>query len=347
MSRSASESYNPNLDKALPMSPGDNQISRSRSDDVYASARAHLSYELIDAHNEPPPPTPPKIPVKDRQVAKNNIRRSSSSSTHPVDRIVVLPDMDPHERARRRMEAQLKQKLDEEESFHQEALRQARIRAEREEQMRRDVEDERRRKLVLEQELQQSITLRRQRKEEERMEAEAWARELERRKREEKEKRLAHGRRLEAWRKEEAARVEEAASREEEEMREMQRRRARAKLDARKLRKEKRGSDEVISKGWVTIQTNQSPVWKRRYFQLTASRFHLYKTEDDLTRPLDVIKLDDRVRAVCEWNEGFEELEAIPHSFAVVFADEQKTISMFTDSDHEKDVLMGFFSSSI
>jgi len=37
-----------------------------------------------------------------------------------------------------------------------------------------------------------------------------------------------------------------------------------------------------------------------------------------------------------EWHEGFEELEAIPHSFAIQFRDGQGAWSMFTDTENEK-----------
>ena len=51
---------------------------------------------------------------------------------------------------------------------------------------------------------------------------------------------------------------------------------------------------------------------------------------------MDEIDLDGRVQAVREWHEGFEELEAIPHSFAILLSNGQGSMSMFANTDDEK-----------
>jgi hypothetical protein len=55
---------------------------------------------------------------------------------------------------------------------------------------------------------------------------------------------------------------------------------------------------------------------------------------------LDKIQLRGHLHSLKEWYEGFEELEAIPHSFVILFHDGQGAWSMFTDSEEEKVVLL-------
>ena len=55
----------------------------------------------------------------------------------------------------------------------------------------------------------------------------------------------------------------------------------------------------------------------------------------------DVDQLTDRIelkgiKAMKEWYQGYEELEAIPHSFAIEFRDGQGSWAMFADSAEEK-----------
>jgi hypothetical protein len=55
-----------------------------------------------------------------------------------------------------------------------------------------------------------------------------------------------------------------------------------------------------------------------------------------MTVVLDKIQLRGHIAGLKEWNEGFEELEAISHSFAIQFNDGQGTWSAFSDSAEEK-----------
>lgn len=50
---------------------------------------------------------------------------------------------------------------------------------------------------------------------------------------------------------------------------------------------------------------------------------------------MDTVNLDGRVESINEWYEGHEELEAIPHSFAVRFVDGQSWL-MYADTADEK-----------
>lgn len=43
-----------------------------------------------------------------------------------------------------------------------------------------------------------------------------------------------------------------------------------------------------------------------------------------------------RIKRVREWQEGFEELEAIPHSFALELKGEREPRGMFTDGADDK-----------
>jgi MAP7 domain-containing protein 1 len=51
---------------------------------------------------------------------------------------------------------------------------------------------------------------------------------------------------------------------------------------------------------------------------------------------MDKIELRGRVRGFKEWNEGYEDLESIPHSFAIEFQDGQGSWALFADSEEEK-----------
>lgn len=46
--------------------------------------------------------------------------------------------------------------------------------------------------------------------------------------------------------------------------------------------------------------------------------------------------LKGQVRGLKEWNEGYDDLEAIAFSFVVEFKDDRLHWSMFADSDEEK-----------
>ena len=55
----------------------------------------------------------------------------------------------------------------------------------------------------------------------------------------------------------------------------------------------------------------------------------------DSSRSIDLINLDGRIESFNEWYEGFEELEAIPHSFAVKFIDGRAWL-MYADTEQDK-----------
>jgi hypothetical protein len=52
---------------------------------------------------------------------------------------------------------------------------------------------------------------------------------------------------------------------------------------------------------------------------------------------LESVELARRVRAIREWHQGFEELEAIPHSFAIVWVEgSMRPWFVYCDSPEEK-----------
>jgi len=91
----------------------------------------------------------------------------------------------------------------------------------------------------------------------------------------------------------------------------------------------------------VTMQTNDSLMWKRRFFKFVGSQILFFKSPSDTNQVVDKLELHGRVRGFKEWNEGYEELESIPHSFAIQFRDGQGSWALFSDSEEEKDMLLG------
>jgi hypothetical protein len=60
------------------------------------------------------------------------------------------------------------------------------------------------------------------------------------------------------------------------------------------------------------------------------------KTQDVGGIPSDVVVLKNARPTSKEWYEGFEELRSIPHAFALVFANGETPIMLFSDSAPEK-----------
>lgn len=56
----------------------------------------------------------------------------------------------------------------------------------------------------------------------------------------------------------------------------------------------------------------------------------------DLTSPLDKLDLKGNVKGLKEWNEGYEDLEAIQFSFVVEFLRDSRYWSIFADTEEEK-----------
>ncbi|OBZ66410.1 Cell differentiation protein rcd1 [Grifola frondosa] len=247
-----------------------------------------------------------RIPIASSRIVPT-LRRTVNRST-------------PAEAELRRMDTLRKKDLEEEEARREEAQRQARLKQAKEELLRQWMEEERQRKLALEQELKR-IAAERKRKEAIEREAEALkAMQAAERKRAEREKRMQETQKLQAWRKEKEEQARETARKREEWRRQITKeRRARAaRLSVNGFKKEK--GRTLYLTGWITIQAAESLTWKRRYFHLTDEALQLFKDSEETATPLEIIELS-RVQRIREWQDGFEELEAIPCSFALEIRD--------------------------
>ncbi|KAF9049344.1 hypothetical protein BDZ89DRAFT_1089099 [Hymenopellis radicata] len=323
--------------------------------------------DAISEEGEPLPPPPPPPPPKDmsgrqrpQAVTMGNslslsefamISHDSDGSSSDEQVIVEHPSpprfsppvldgkwnanatttiiADPAERARRRQVAREQKELEDQQALEEEAQRQYLNRLQKEEMMRQEEEEEQNRRASLERELKRSTEARRRKQQEEREEEERKRREIEQRKRETRARRLEEHKRLEEWRIEQARMAQEAVRREEA----MKRREANerknkiAQVEA-KVKSNSKSQDLIT--GWVTLQTTEHIVWRRRYYRFIGNTLFLYRSPKDI----------HQVTALKEWNEGYEDLKAIPHSFAIEFNDRDPW-AMFCDQEEEKIKLLG------
>ncbi|KAJ7504542.1 hypothetical protein B0H11DRAFT_1982831 [Mycena galericulata] len=301
---------------------------RSNSDYTVVS-HSSSSDEVVVVKPDPPPPRSPAI-------KKRSATLPSKWNPEPID---------PAERARRRMEAHRQREIEEEEALEEEARRQANIKAQRETLLREQEAEEEARRAALEEELQRVTAQRRRREEREHEEEERKKEELERKRRADRERRMEEHRRLEEWRKQQTAQAEETAWLAEQ---------ARKKEEAERKRKIQQAGSKIknatteLVTGWVTIQAGDSLFWRRRYFKFVGSTVFFYRglKEQDAGQVLDQIDLRGQVRGLREWNEGYEDLKAIPFSFAVEFNGDREPWSMYSDSEEEKYKLLGLLHAS-
>ncbi|KAJ7449555.1 hypothetical protein FB451DRAFT_1287278 [Mycena latifolia] len=358
----AVEPFNLHLEDAPPPPPPKDKARRSFSYQPETPPKAETSRVL------PPRPLPRLIATHHRSTSDYTVVSHSSSSE---DLVVVKPDpppprspaikkrsatmpskwnaepVDPAERARRRMELQRQREIEEEEALEEEAQRQIQLKMQKQALLKQQEEEEEQRRASLEQELQRIAAHRRRREQLEREEEERKKRELEEKKRADRERRMEEHRRLEEWRKAQAAQAEEAARRTEQARKQEEAERAKKiQLGAAKVKGSKADLDLVT--GWVTMQTGDSLVWRRRYFKFVGTTVFFYRSlkEKDTNQVLDQIDLRKQVRGLREWNEGYEDLKAIPFSFAVEFNGEREPWSMFSDSEEEKYKLLGLLHAA-
>ena len=62
----------------------------------------------------------------------------------------------------------------------------------------------------------------------------------------------------------------------------------------------------------------------------------LNSRQDVTGAPVDIVTLKGAKPCVKEWYEGFEELRAISHSFALTLGDSESTMMFFSDTSDEK-----------
>ncbi|KAL0579278.1 hypothetical protein V5O48_002732 [Marasmius crinis-equi] len=321
-----SSTYTPTA-KAQPI-PNMIPLARRTSMSDLVSEFAVISHEEVIT--KPPPrqdPVPFVIPLEKKWIPESTF----------------IPD--PEERARRRRLMQEQREREEEEAMRAEEERQARIKHEKEEMLLREQEEERQRRASLDEELRRARAERRLREEREKEEDLRKKRQIEARRRADRERRQEEHRKQEKWRQEQAQLALEAEARNAQ---------ARKRGEAERkqtiqqmvevVKKEAKGGH--LLDGWVTLQTSESVVWRRRYFRLIGSALLFYRNDQELNVRLDELDLQVQVAGIREWNEGFEELKAIPHSFAIQFKDGRSPWALFTDSAEEKDKLLGILYST-
>ncbi|KAG1825542.1 uncharacterized protein BJ212DRAFT_1294958 [Suillus subaureus] len=285
----------------------------------------------------PPQPASQPIPV----IQKIPPRIPAKAYSPPI-----IP-LTPEEKARRRLAAQHQSELEKEAMLREEHERQETKRREKLEQERLEREEEEERKAVLQEELRAAALRKARLEREEREIEEQRLQELRERKQLEKERRLQYTKEMERWRAEQMQRAESQCSEKEEERR--------RSVEGRRMRVA-RMNEEVFSAstadrmvGWVTVQPPNMLAWKRRYYKFelghAESKMLLYGNPREVVKPLDVLPLDGQIDSLAEWYEGFEELEAIPYSFALRFVDGVEW-RMFADSAEEKDRLLVLLSEA-
>jgi len=332
---------------------------RGRQANVTISRLEDLTVDaILDAMPIPPPQphhvhSPPPAVIRSSSEAQNR-EKALPSAPGPVTRTASEPATyltmrgppnfgDPRTRSEEREARQRRTEAEERATRREEAARQARIKAQRALEALEAEQAERERRERVERDLARKAAARIAREEAERAEEERRAREREERLRLGAERRAETTRKLEEWKLEEARRREEQVRAEEELRRRAIERREAARVAATKRRRESRlAGDSVLLSGWVTVQNSGSIAWRRRYFQLTDTMLRLYSREKDVGGvPSDVIVLKNTEPNVKEYYEGFEELESIPHGFALVFGNGEPPVMLFSDNAPEKDLLSG------
>ena len=342
---------------------GDNQsaLALAKDHQYHAQMKHLLRREKKSAQvssNDAPPPPPPKD-GKQPQHTSDNLDLTTTWTTPPRPTPPARPRkslepplvLDPAQKAWKRKEAERLREREEKEAAKAEAERQAWLKKEKEDMLRQEEEEAERRRILVQEEVRQA-NADRLRKSKDMREAEErrWL-ELAEKRRIEKERRMEEAKLLEEWRKAQAD-MADALLKQKEHDRQRADAERRARIASRAALAKATPNAESCASGWVTIQTNESLSWKRRFFKLVGTTMFLYRSSEvsfiflflaalssrsqDMTVVMDSVQLRHRVAGLKEWYEGFEELEAIAHSFAIQFKDGQGTWSVFSDSEEEK-----------
>ncbi|KAH9840121.1 uncharacterized protein C8Q71DRAFT_855409 [Rhodofomes roseus] len=286
------------------------------------------------AYTPTTPPAPSRIPMLSYRVplARGRI---------PERRVASTPD----ELELRRREALRRKEREEEQARREEEEHQERLRQAKEEEVRRYEQEERKRKAILQSELRYAAEQRTRKEAMEREAEEKRRTTLEERRKADRERRIQETQKLQAWRSEQAKRAQDISGKRQEMRRKVldERRALAARLKAAATTT---GGRHVLSSGWVTVQSEQSGAWKRRYYQLDDEKLYLFKNKEETDQPQEAVKVST-VGSVKDWQEGYEELEGVPHSFAVEFGDGRYAWSMYTDSAEEKEHLVAVLSQNM
>jgi len=332
-----------NLSRAIPNKhhpyyrPASDESGGSRSDLAYLSDRINERGEDDRRFS------PVSLVSSDGAVRRRSDPKHANLPPTPPVRMLT-----PEEKAQLRMEAQRRREQEERRSLEEEEAWQARIKREKAKIFRQADMEESRRLLRIAEEKRLAAAEKARREVEAQEEEERRVQDLELRKQAAMERRVENAHRVGEELRQAAHRAEELAKKQEEERRRSEVNR-RAKLkDIQEKFKAKSASDTVLISGNVTIQTSMSVSWKRRFFEFSGDALLFYRDSQDRTQPMDTLSFGGgRVASIKEPAEGcYEELEAIPHSFAVEFNDGDGPWCLFTDSDDDKDVLVSLISEA-
>ncbi|KIJ55461.1 hypothetical protein M422DRAFT_24036 [Sphaerobolus stellatus SS14] len=200
-------------------------------------------------------------------------------------------------------------------------------------------EEEERKLVVLEEERRRRQAERARREKEEREEEEARERAFAERKEAERLKRIENARKAEEKRLEMLRLQEEEAARRQAEKLKKEEETLRRRKDIGERIVQQAGMD--LMSGFITLETGSS--WKRRFYRLSTEQWVFYKNDQDTT-PVHILDLS-QIAALKEWSEGYEELEAIPNSFAVELRDDSPWL-FFADSSEDKEIILGLLNQA-
>ncbi|KAI8996348.1 hypothetical protein BD414DRAFT_520267 [Trametes punicea] len=334
----------------------DNDPLSARRTDTANSRLIFLTRQMKPPPNysdlAPPPdelgalPSSPAVPAKPwrARTASSRIPVAASRISTVERRAATVST--PEEAELRRREAQRRREQDERDALREEAERQARLKREKELLMLQYAEEEEARKAALAAELRRAAEERRRREAIEREAAALESMLVAERKRQERERRRLETEKLQRWRRE----LEERALAQDEERKKWRERTARerraraAGLEAKKS-KTAQGLTVLLT-GWVTVQSEDCLSWKRRYFQLCDDVLVLLKDAEDDSQLIESIGMSS-IQRIREWQEGFEELEAIPNSFALELQGSREPRNMFTDNAEDKENLLALLSNRL
>ena len=206
----------------------------------------------------------------------------NSAQFHPLPlrgkwaRKGAIPD--PEERARLRRDLQLQKEREEQALVKEEAERQRRLKLEKEMVLQQEKEEEAQRLAEIEQEISRIRLERRRLEQSEKEEEEQQRRKLEDQKQRDRKRRMEEHQRAEEWRKQKAEKMETAAREAAEiQRREEAKRRYKIQLAEAEV-KQTKGEKDLT--GWVTMQSRDEVLWKRRYFKFVASTMLLYRSAE-------------------------------------------------------------------
>ena len=184
----------------------------------------------------------------------------------------------PEERARQRRDLQLQKEREEQALVKEEAERQRRLKLEKEMILQQEKEEEAQRLAEVEQEISR-IRLERRRLERLKKEEEEHHRQkLEDRKHHDRKRRMEKNQQAEEWRRQKVEKME-AAAREAAEIRRREEAKRRYKIQLAEVEvKQAKGEKDLT--GWITMQSRDEVLWKRRYYKFVATTMLLYRSAE-------------------------------------------------------------------